>query len=57
MLLELKQTHSVVFSEPTYPVKRDLKFEHTIELADKTKPPSKRKLYPLDKNELGELKQ
>ena len=31
-------------------------FEHSIKLADENKPPPKRKLYPLDQDELQELK-
>jgi hypothetical protein len=31
-------------------------FQHQIKLADETKPPPKRKLYPLDNTELEELK-
>ncbi len=45
-----------MFSEPTYPVKRSDEMKHKIRLIDETRPPPKRKLYPLDETELAELK-
>ena len=42
--------------EPKFPIERATKFEHEIRLIDEKKPPPKRRLYPLDKIELEELK-
>jgi hypothetical protein len=59
-LAHLQRCFPHVFSEPTYPVDRGEKlnrlFEHHITLADPTKPPPKRKLYPLDEGEMQELR-
>ena len=47
-----------MFAEPTYPVDRSAErvFEHTIPLKDESAAPPKRRLYPLDQEELVELK-
>ncbi len=47
-----------MFAEPTYPVDRSdgRVFEHNIPLKDEDAPPPKRRLYPLDAEELVELK-
>ena len=48
MIESLKVQFPAVFAEPTFPVQREDVFEHAIPLTDETKPPPKRKLYPLD---------
>ncbi len=56
-LKRLKVKYPSVFEEPVYPVKRSGKvFEHSIPLKDESAEPPKRRLYPLDKDELAELK-
>ena len=57
-LKRLKCDYSTVFAEPTYPVDRsgERVFEHNIPLKDENAPPPKRRLYPLDQEELQELK-
>ncbi len=53
----MKVKYPSVFEEPVYPVKRSGKvFEHSIPLKDESAEPPKRRLYPLDKDELAELK-
>ena len=59
-MAHLKHKYSAVFEEPKYPVDRSdcpQQFEHAIPLVDKSAPPPKRKLYPLDSRELVELKE
>ena len=59
-LAELLTSFPTVFEEPVYPVSRgheiDQLFQHEIKLADTSKPPPKKRLYPLDQAELAELK-
>ena len=48
-----------VFSEPNYPVNREgcqANIKHEIRLLDEKAEPPKRRIYPLDNNELEELK-
>ena len=46
-----------VFEEPTYPLKRDdPDFYHKIRLLNEQDQPPRKKLYPLDENELKALK-
>ena len=46
-----------MFTEPTYPINRDKPIEHEIRLIDENKEPPKKRLYPLDTDELKELKE
>ena len=58
-LARLKAKYSTVFTEPTYPVHWSScpeEFHHEIPLVDEGAAPPKRKLYPLNSNELAELK-
>ncbi len=56
MLEELKTCYPTVFSEPQFPVERPVDMQHHIDHVDgKVDPPCK-KLYPLDQEELTELK-
>ena len=47
-----------VFSEPVFPIERENPelYEHRIRLKDEAAQPPRRKIYPLDPNELAELK-
>ena len=59
MLTKLKSVHGSVFADPKYPIDRHslgVNFDHEIKLKDPSKDPPKRKLYPLDAEELAELK-
>ena len=56
----IKRKHPTVFAEPKYPVDRTDTghvFQHSIPLKDESADPPKRRLYPLDAEELVELKQ
>ncbi len=59
-LVDLKARFPAVFEEPKYPVDRGEElnrlFEHKIDLVDPTLPPPRKKLYPLDDQELEELR-
>ncbi len=55
-LAELKVQYPAVFAEPTFPVERPPSFQHKIVLKDEQIDPPRKKLYPLDANELAELK-
>lgn len=58
-LKELQQKYGSVFADPVYPVDRSncpVEFQHSIPLQDENAVPPKRKLYPLDNQELIELK-
>ena len=59
MLTELKSVHSSVFADPKYPIDHyslGVNFDHEIKLKDPSKDPPKRKLYPLNAEDLAELK-
>ena len=55
---DLKTQFPNVFAEPQFPIVRDdsVHFEHQIRLKDKAVPPPHCKIYPLDQEELAELK-
>ncbi len=54
----LKAAYPRVFEEPTYPLKRDdPDFYHRIRLLNENEQPPRKKLYPLDANELEALKE
>ncbi len=57
-LASLKSKYPGVFSEPSYPVDRSSGqvFQHSIPLKDESADPPKCSLYPLDQEELVELK-
>ena len=57
-LEELKLKYSDVFQEPSYPLRRggDPVYAFRIPLKDQQKDPPRKKLYPLDADELAELK-
>ena len=57
-LQDLKNQFPQVFAEPKFPIVRDnsVHFEHRIRLKDEAAPPPRRKIYPLDQEELAELK-
>ena len=57
-LQDLKTQFPSVFAEPQFPIVRDdsVHFEHRIRLKDEAAPPPRRKIYPLDQEELAELK-
>ena len=54
----MKKQFPSVFADPVYPVDRSggRVFKHTIPLKDESANPPKRRLYPLDQEELLELK-
>ncbi len=56
----MKNTFPEVFSEPKFPVDRGEElnklFEFHIDLKDPSAPPPCKKLYPLDHDELAELR-
>jgi hypothetical protein len=56
----LQRCFPEVFKEPVYPVDRGEElnriFEHRISLTDPDLPPPRRKLYPLDDDEMKELR-
>ena len=55
---QLKQAYPRVFEPPTFPIQRsDPDFYHHINLKDATVDPPRKKLYPLDSNELAALKE
>ena len=59
MLTELKSVNGSVFADPKYLIdchSLGVNFDHEIKLKDSSKDPPKRKLYPLDSEELAELK-
>ena len=57
-LQELKAHYPSVFAEPKFPIvhNNSVHFEHRIRLKDESAPPPHRKIYPLDQEELAELK-
>ena len=55
LLEELEVRYPQVFKEPTYPIVEN-RVLFTIPLVDSMIPPPKRKLYPLSKPELEELR-
>ena len=56
MVEELKVTYPTVFSEPVFPVPRSIDQQHRIDLVPGNNEPPRKKLYPLDQEELTELK-
>ena len=58
MLDELQRSYPGVFAEPQFPIHRENSqmYEHRIRLKDEGAPPPRRKIYPLDQQELSELK-
>ncbi len=58
-LSRLQQKYPEVFAEPKYPVSREgcaVDIRHEIRLKDADSAPPKRRIYPLDNQELEELK-
>ena len=58
-LADLEKTFPTVFQEPQYPVQRPgltVDFEHKIDKKDESADPPKRKIYPLDPEEMDELR-
>ena len=57
-LEKLKSKYANVFAEPQYPLRRggDPVYAFRIPLKDQLKDPPRKKLYPLDADELAELK-
>ena len=52
----LKTSYPEVFADPVFSIEYEIDFDHNIDLADPNKPPLKRNLYPIDEEELAELK-